>query len=68
MTRCVRTRTRPSPIDALFAHDVLPAHYLLYLTRLYGYVAPVECALEMTPGLERVIDLARARQGEVHRE
>jgi heme oxygenase len=43
--------------ELLFRPDAQPAHYLLYLTRLYGFVAPLECALEMTPGIDRMIDL-----------
>jgi heme oxygenase (biliverdin-IX-beta and delta-forming) len=44
-------------LDPLFHPEVPPAQYLLYLTRIYGFIAPLECALEMTPGLDRMIDL-----------
>ena len=52
-------------LDPLFDAETQPAHYLLYLTRIYGFAAPLECALETTPGLERMIDL-RARSKSKH--
>lgn len=62
--------TRAQQVDAdgetelLFRADAQPAHYLLFLTRTYGFVAPLECALDATPDCDRMIGLrerAKAR-------
>jgi heme oxygenase len=42
----------------VFRADATRADYRTYLTRLYGFVAPLEQALTRTPGLDSVIDLA----------
>jgi heme oxygenase len=38
------------------------ADYRRYLSRMFGFVRPLELALERTPGLERVIELRRFRK------
>ena len=51
-------------LDFLFAPDAIPAHYLLFLMRAYGFEAPLESALVGTPNLEIQLDLkARAKAG-----
>jgi heme oxygenase len=51
-------------IDALFSNDVTTSHYLVYLMRVYGFEAPLDSAISMTPKLELVLDLrARSRAG-----
>jgi heme oxygenase len=47
--------------DILFAPEAPPAHYLMFLTRAYGFEAPLESTLAMTPNLDLMIDL-RERQ------
>ena len=55
--------TRPHHLAAdaafalLFREDASSSHYLLFLMRVYGFDAPLESALSMTPNLELVIDL-----------
>jgi len=46
-----------SHFDALFADDVSAAHYLVFLTRTYGFVAALESMLSHTPNLGLMIDL-----------
>lgn len=41
----------------IFRDDVTRTHYRTYLTRLYGFVVPLEHALQHTPGLDDCIDL-----------
>jgi heme oxygenase (biliverdin-IX-beta and delta-forming) len=43
--------------DALFGDHMSSTDYLSYLTRAYGFEAPLEWALAMTPNLDLVIDL-----------
>ena len=51
-------------LDGLFRSDVTSTHYLMFLMRAYGFEAPLEAALSMTPRLEQLIDLrTRARAG-----
>jgi len=46
----------------VFRDDVTRTHYRTYLARLYGFVVPLENALQHTPGLDDCIDLqARAK-------
>jgi len=53
-----------SDLDYLFAPDVIPANYLLFLMRTYGFEAPLESALATTPGLELAVDLrSRVKAG-----
>jgi heme oxygenase len=53
-----------SEVDALFRQDVTATQYLLYLMRVYGFEAPLDSAIAMTPKLELVLDLrARSRAG-----
>ncbi len=53
-----------SDIDALFVQDVTAAQYLVYLMRVYGFEAPLDSAIAMTPKLELVLDLRqRSRAG-----
>jgi heme oxygenase (biliverdin-IX-beta and delta-forming) len=47
--------------DVLFGDYTSSTDYLLYLTRVYGFEAPLESSLAMTPNLDLVIDL-RERQ------
>ncbi len=59
------TRVNHSDADAdfdlLFREQTSHEDYLLYLTRQYGFEAPMESALELTPNLDLMIDL-RERQ------
>lgn len=51
-------------IDGLFAPDVTGARYLMYLMRVYGFEAPLDAAIAMTPRIELLLDLrARSRAG-----
>lgn len=51
-------------LDGLFRNDVTSTHYLMFLMRAYGFEAPLESALAMTPKLELMLDLrVRARSG-----
>jgi heme oxygenase len=51
-------------LDALFAKDVTATQYLVFLMRVYGFEAPLDAAIAMTPKLELVLDLrARSRAG-----
>jgi len=43
--------------DLLFREDTTSDDYLLYLTRQYGFEAPLESALVTTPNLDLMIDL-----------
>jgi len=43
--------------DMLFEAETTPRHYLLFLVRVYGFEAPLESTLSMTPNLELMIDL-----------
>jgi heme oxygenase (biliverdin-IX-beta and delta-forming) len=43
--------------DILFDSETTPAHYLKFLVRVYGFEAPLESTLAMTPNLELMIDL-----------
>jgi heme oxygenase (biliverdin-IX-beta and delta-forming) len=47
--------------DVLFGDHTSATDYLLYLTRVYGFEAPLESSFAMTPNLDLVIDL-RERQ------
>lgn len=42
----------------VFRADASRDDYRTYLTRIYGYVAPLEQALARTPGLDAILDLA----------
>lgn len=56
-------------LDALFRGDVTATHYLVFLMRAYGFEAPVESAVAMTPRLEPVLDpRPRARAGFLARD
>jgi heme oxygenase len=46
-----------SDFDILFEDDITPRHYLQFLVRVYGFEAPLESTLAMTPNLELMIDL-----------
>ena len=50
-----------SDFDILFRDDASSANYLVFLMRVYGFEAPLESALSMTPGFDLVLDL-RSRQ------
>lgn len=53
-----------SDMDALFGKDVTAGQYLVYLMRVYGFEAPLDAAIAMTPKLELLLDLrARSRAG-----
>ncbi|HEU0033073.1 MAG TPA: biliverdin-producing heme oxygenase [Kofleriaceae bacterium] len=59
------TRGRHAEADAdfdiLFRDDASSTHYMLFLMRVYGFEAPLESSLSMTPTLDLLIDL-RERQ------
>ena len=63
------TRAHQAAVDAdlqpLFDGETQPAPYLVFLTRVYGFTAPLECALATTPGLDNMIDL-RVRSKSKH--
>lgn len=46
-----------SDFDVLFEAETTPRHYLMFLVRAYGFEAPLESTLGMTPNLERMIDV-----------
>lgn len=46
-----------SDFDLLFETETTPRHYLMFLIRVYGFEAPLESTLQMTPNLELMIDL-----------
>jgi heme oxygenase len=46
-----------SDFDVLFQTDTTPRHYLMFLIGAYGFEAPLESTLAMTPNLELMIDL-----------
>lgn len=46
-----------SDFDVLFDGETTPRHYLMFLIRAYGFEAPLESTLAMTPNLGRMIDL-----------
>jgi heme oxygenase len=46
-----------SDFDLLFEAETTPRHYLTFLVKVYGFEAPLESTLAMTPNLELVIDL-----------
>lgn len=51
-------------LDDLFRDDVGSSHYVLFLMRVYGFEAPLESALAMTPHLDLLLDVReRARAG-----
>ncbi len=50
--------------DPLFAQDVTAADYLVFLMRAYGFEAPVEAMLAMTPGLD--LNLRTHDRGKAH--
>ncbi|MEO8704015.1 MAG: biliverdin-producing heme oxygenase [Kofleriaceae bacterium] len=54
-----------SDFDILFREDASASLYLVYLMRVYGFEAPLEVALSMTPNLELMIAL-RERQKSHH--
>lgn len=47
--------------DLLFREDASSADYMVFLMRVYGFEAPLESALSMTPTFDRIVDL-RGRQ------
>src|SRR5512138_315278 len=47
--------------DLLFRDDAASTHYQYFLMRVYGFDAPLEAALSLTPNLALVLDL-RERQ------
>jgi len=56
--------TEPHHADAdadldryVFRDDVTRTHYRTYLTRMYGFIVPLEHALAHTPGLDDILDL-----------
>ena len=56
-------------LDPLFRPDTSASTYMLYLMRVYGFEAPLESSLSMTPGLELLIDVrARARSGAIAKD
>ena len=41
----------------LFGREVTPEHYRTFLTRVYGFLVPLEGSLLMAPGLLEVVDV-----------
>jgi len=60
-TREAHADATDTDFELLFHEHTSHGDYLAYLTRQYGFEAPLEAALEMTPHLDLMIDL-RARQ------
>jgi heme oxygenase len=52
--------------DALLG-AVTPVGYRSYLTRTYGFVRPIERAIQSTPGIERYTDVRRFQKHELLR-
>ena len=48
--------------DVLFRTNCSASHYLAFLLRVYGFEAPLESALALTPNLELMLDLAERRK------
>ncbi len=46
-----------SDLDVLFHRDAKISHYMLYLMRIYGFEAPLESSLAMTPTLDLMVNL-----------
>lgn len=44
-------------LDVLFGSDATTSHYMLFLMRLYGFEAPLESTLVMTPTLDLMVNL-----------
>jgi heme oxygenase len=63
MIERLNEQTRPhhaeceADFDVLFQTETTPRDYLVYLVRIYGFEAPLESTLSMTPNLELMIDL-----------
>jgi heme oxygenase (biliverdin-IX-beta and delta-forming) len=51
--------------DLLFREDTEHADYLLFLTRQYGFEAPLEAAFVMTPNLDLMIDLDERQKAQL---
>jgi heme oxygenase len=43
--------------DVLFENETTARHYMMFLVKVYGFEAPLESTLAMTPNLELMIDL-----------
>ena len=48
--------------DILFRDDASSTEYLVFLMRVYGFEAPLESALSMTPNFERMLDLKERKK------
>ena len=48
--------------DVVFRTNCSSSHYLAFLLRVYGFEAPLESALALTPNLELMIDLSERRK------
>ena len=46
-----------SDLDALFHREATTSHYMVYLMRIYGFDAPLESTLLMTPALDLMVNL-----------
>jgi heme oxygenase (biliverdin-IX-beta and delta-forming) len=46
-----------SDFDILFRDDASSTHYLVFLMRAYGFEAPFEAGLSLTPNLDLMLDL-----------
>ena len=56
-------------LDGLFRGDVTATHYLVFLMRTYGFEAPLESAVSLTPRLQPVLEpRLRARAGLLARD
>ncbi|MGN6109300.1 MAG: hypothetical protein ACTHU0_29605, partial [Kofleriaceae bacterium] len=60
------TRSHHADADAelerLFSPHASSSHYLQFLTRAYGFEAPLEATLAMTPNLDLMIDLRERKR------
>ncbi len=68
MIERLHAATRPNHADAdtdfdlLFREETSHSDYLLYLTRQYGFEAPLEAAFATTPNLDLLLDLPERRK------
>ncbi|MDB4963363.1 MAG: hypothetical protein JWP01_3362 [Myxococcales bacterium] len=54
---CLHHGDTDTDIDSLFRPDASATHYMLFLMRIYGFEAPLESSLMMTPALDLMINL-----------
>jgi heme oxygenase len=63
-TRAMHTDA-DADFDVLFGEQTTQGDYLLFLTRQYGFEAPLEAALATTPNLDLMIDLYERQKSQL---